>query len=444
MPHVVRFVLAALLVVAVPVVRAASTDSPPDAISLSGDWAVRPDPRAEGLNARWFMRTLDGAFVLPGTLPRHDAVWFQREIDIPESWRGRRVTLHLERARPSTVWVDDSEIESFDSLAAPHVYDLTADAKPGRHRLTLRVDAGKFPLAGLASAPDWNGVLGRLELHVTDPAWMEGIQLDPAPSTNRIRVTVRFGSINRAPIAGTLTLQTDSAPGSGRLIAPRTTQVAVPDGPPDQIEMEINLDPDAPRWEIGAPALHRLTIHFSGLRAGLPVADRRELLFGLRETFATDTVITVNGRPLAYASAETTLPTAAMLALDEDAWRERLSSAAQRGVLLHRFPGWCPPSAAFAAADTLGVALAPGLDLPPLAAAPPPPTSDVRHDARSRYLLAEGERILRHFGHHASFIALEIGGNAVADPRLADHLVSVLRALDGARRSIVRSPTSTP
>ncbi len=108
MVHVVRFILAALLVVAAPVIRAASGESPSDTLALSGDWAVRPDPRAEGLNARWFMRTLDGAFSLPGSVPTRDALWFQREIDIPESWRGRRITLHLERTRPSTVWVDDA------------------------------------------------------------------------------------------------------------------------------------------------------------------------------------------------------------------------------------------------------------------------------------------------------------------------------------------------
>jgi hypothetical protein len=49
--------------------------------------------------------------------------WYQREIDVPENWAGSPLRLKLERVIwESRVWVDDREIGSCDSLAAPHVY----------------------------------------------------------------------------------------------------------------------------------------------------------------------------------------------------------------------------------------------------------------------------------------------------------------------------------
>ena len=51
--------------------------------------------------------------------------WYQREIDIPAGWRGKRVGLTLERTRWQTnVYLDEKEIGSCHSLVAPHEYDL--------------------------------------------------------------------------------------------------------------------------------------------------------------------------------------------------------------------------------------------------------------------------------------------------------------------------------
>src|SRR5690606_6494533 len=68
------------------------------------------------------------------------ASWFQRQVDIPADWAGRRIVLTLERPHwKTTVWLGDRQIGTNDSLSTAHEYDL-GDAQPGKHLLTIRVD----------------------------------------------------------------------------------------------------------------------------------------------------------------------------------------------------------------------------------------------------------------------------------------------------------------
>src|SRR5206468_5656288 len=68
------------------------------------------------------------------------AAWYQRDVSIPSSWKGKRIFLSIERAHWETqVWLDRAAKGTNSSLSAPHFYDLTG-TQPGNHTLTIRVD----------------------------------------------------------------------------------------------------------------------------------------------------------------------------------------------------------------------------------------------------------------------------------------------------------------
>ena len=167
----------------------AVTTAAPDAIPLSGQWHFSLDRSDQGIEDKWYQRDLPNRIQLPGDLqsqgygdkisvdtpwvlslydrlwyeraeyrdytqpgnvkvpflcqpPRHylGVAWYQRTIEIPMAWQGLHVKLFLERTRwESTVWVDDRQIGSNNSLVAPHEYDLGILA-PGSHRLSVRID----------------------------------------------------------------------------------------------------------------------------------------------------------------------------------------------------------------------------------------------------------------------------------------------------------------
>ena len=137
---------------------------------LAGPWQFRRDDQNVGLQQKWYEKLPPAAkgvpaeIRLPGTTdeakaglpntkkPTLDGLyrtnvytgpcWYQRQIEIPAAWKGKRTTLFLERVRRvSQAWLDGRPVgQPQDSLIAPHVHELGIGIAPGRHTLTLRVD----------------------------------------------------------------------------------------------------------------------------------------------------------------------------------------------------------------------------------------------------------------------------------------------------------------
>ena len=124
------------------------------------------------------------------------AAWYQRAIAVPESWRGRRLVLELERPHIETrVWLDDRAVGSNTSLSTPHQYDLGTAVAPGTHRLSIRIDNRLVVDVGVNSHSvtdhtqgNWNGIAGRITLSATPPVWVADLQVFPHVSSRSVTV----------------------------------------------------------------------------------------------------------------------------------------------------------------------------------------------------------------------------------------------------------------
>ena len=94
-------------------------------------------------------------------------------------------------------------------------------------------------------------------------------------------------------------------------------------------------------------------------------------------------------------------PLTGHVAMDLDSWRSYLGDCAAYGLNHVRFHSWCPPEAAFVAADELGIVLQPEL--------PFWGSFDEKDDTLMTFLHKEGENILRWYGHHPSFRMFALG-----------------------------------
>ncbi len=73
------------------------------------------------------------------------AAWYQKDVEIPAGWSGKRIVLFLERCHwESTVFVNDRNAGSQNSLSSPHEYDLTDLLAPGKNRISIRMDSGEI------------------------------------------------------------------------------------------------------------------------------------------------------------------------------------------------------------------------------------------------------------------------------------------------------------
>lgn len=367
----------------------------------------------------WFMREDYKAYTQPGNVkvpflsqpPRHyiGAAWYQRDIEVPTNWQGRRVVLFMERPRwESTVWIDERQVGSNNSLSAPHVYDLGSLAT-GKHRLTVRVDSRLLmPYRADAHsvsdslAGSWNGIVGRIDLTATSPVWIEDAQVFPNVAQKSALIKVQVGNMTGQTGTGTL-----SAAGASATVAW--------DAKGGTAELEVPLGAGAQTWDEFNPTLQRLTLQLKGAQAD----DRRELVFGLREFRAAGSEFLINGRKTILRGTHNggDFPLTGYPPTDVESWRRIIRICKEWGLNHMRFHSWSPPEAAYVAADELGFYI---LSEPGMWNEISPGTP------MERMLYEETERMTKAFGNHPSYMMLSASNEPKGRwqeslPRWAEH-----------------------
>ncbi len=463
-------------------------------LSLKGTWRFQLDREDVGLQQRWQDTRLSGKARLPGALPAQGigdevtvdtkwtggvvdrswftapeyekyrqpgnvkvpfwlqperyyagAAWFQRDIRVPAGWERRRVTLFLERPHWETrVWVDGRAVGSNNALATPHEYDLGC-LSPGEHRLTLRVDNRMIVDVGHDSHSvsdhtqgNWNGIVGRLELRARGAARIDAIEVHPrndgtvrlsmalcntalAPARGKARVSIRERATGQEAGAGEIAFDLPPAAAEGG---------DAPGGSAARVEAVVKLS-TAPRlWSEFSPALYAAEC---ALDCGGPRPDdAASTVFGFREISTRGTQFLLNGTPIFFrGTLECAIfPRTGHPPTEIEEWKRIIRVAKGHGLNHIRFHSWCPPEAAFVAADELGFYY--HVECSSWANST---TSLGDGKPVDRWIYEEADRILRSYGNHPSFL-LMLYGNEPGGPKHAAFLsrwVSHYRERDARR-----------
>jgi beta-galactosidase len=321
--------------------------------------------------------------------------WYQREIDVPATWKGKRVGLKLERTRwQTTVYLDEKEMGSCHSLVAPHEYDLGV-VTPGRHRLSVRIDNRmilpyRFDGHSVSDGEGgtWNGIVGRIELSATSPVWIEDAQVFPNVSDKTARIKVRIGNATGSAGSGTLAVGTTTAPASW-------------DATGGDAMIDVALPHTAVLWSEFTPSLQHLTVKLSGASAD----DHRDVTFGLREIETDGKKILLNGELFYFRATHDGggFPLTGYPATDVETWKRIVTICKTWGLNGIRFHSWCPPEAAFIAGDELGFYFQPECGM----------WNAFDTDNKMLAVLNdETARVLKAYGNHPSLVML----NATNEP----------------------------
>jgi len=414
--------------------------------SLAGTWQFQLDPQDQGRQEKWFQQELPERCKLPGSTdengfgtrnlrkPNYDYLsriveyvgpaWYQREVEIPAAWQGKRITLLLERCHWETrIWVDGRPAGMEDSLCVPHVYDLTGLLPPGKHRLSIRVDNSlKYDMGGAAHSTseqtqtNWNGIVGRIELRATDPVWIDDVQVYPRLDKRSVRVRLTLGNATEKPTAGEVFLSLTSGKGDEPLASRRlpfsitdARKVSASDAR-KVVEADLPLAREMPFWDEFSPAECRLTVSLQAAAGDRTYADRRTTVFGLRKLgVAENKQFTLNGRKMFLrGTLECCIfPLTGYPPTDVESWLRILRIAKSYGLNHLRFHSWCPPEAAFVAADQMGFLFH--------VEAPQWVGNVGRVPDRDRFIEEEVRRILDTYGNHPSFGFFCLGNELSGD-----------------------------
>lgn len=354
-----------------------------DCIELPGSMLTNGKGHDVSLSTRWTGSTYDSSYYYSPQLAAYrnegnlkfpffltpdkyyvGNAWYSKKVHVPNGWEGRPVTLFLERPHIETVlYVNGQEVGHQMSLSTPHQYDVSEYVKYGEDNvIELRIYNGiENVCVGQDSHSvtdqtqgNWNGVIGAIELR-------------SAPVISRVR--------------------------------------AVPDVKGGVVRIEVNeahyelpLNGDTCRWSEFSPILYTRTVDYQGT----PV----EVTFGIRDIRIEERQFYLNDQPIWFRGTleNCCFPETGYPPTDVASWLRVFEKCKEYGLNHVRFHSWCPPEAAFVAADRLGMYLQPE--------GPSWPNHGVRMrsgQAVDRYLMEETKRIIDAYGHHPSFVMFAMG-----------------------------------
>lgn len=322
---------------------------------------------------------------------------YRRTVEVPREWRKRSVFLHLERPHiETTLYVNGEEVGRDSSLSVPHVYDVSSVLRYGaRNEIAIEVYNGiEHVCVGQDSHSvsdqtqgNWNGLAGRLALVSRPRQHISRLQVYPRMEAKAIDVSLCIAGGKGKQV---LTFDIDGH----RYQRPIHLKA---DGP-QQVEFRLPIEGELKSWDEFSPYLYTLTSVLG--------TDTLRTTFGMREIAIKGRQFYLNGRPLWLRGTLDCccFPLTGYPPTDVASWLEIFQRCKEFGLNHIRFHSYCPPEAAFEAADRLGLYLQPE--------GPSWPNHNVKLGegmSIDRYLLEETERMVEAYGNHPSFCFLAAG-----------------------------------
>jgi hypothetical protein len=418
-------------------------------ISISGNWDFQLDPEKKGVEEKWYTKKLAETVILPGTTDenkkgtfldeRRDdrlsrvyywkgAAWYQRKVNIPVNWADKHVVLYLERTKNVQIWFDNTNCGAGESLSAPQVYDLPSAITPGEHTITILVDNSKLPPIAQSHAIDertqtnWNGIIGKMELRATSALWLDDIRAYPDLPGNRVKLEVFIGNATKWGGNANLVIKAFSNNSSKEVVFQAKNYPVAVEGKKTRVQFFYEFGKEsAPLWDEFNPSLIHLELTLETQPGKEWLRDIKSVDFGMRDFKSAKTGFTINGKGTFLRGKHDAciFPLTGHPPMDKTEWLRLFRIAKSYGINHYRFHSWCPPKAAFEAADEIGMYLQP--ELPNKAG-----FGESQHD---NYLRNEGEQIFKAFGNHPSFVMFTLG-NELGGGKAYSDMVSHFRNTD--------------
>jgi hypothetical protein len=455
----VNRILKVLMGIAFIILSIAQTHA--QSISLAGKWRFKIDAKDEGIKGKWYSTVLPEAIQLPGSMAQNlkgdditlktkwtgsiydssyffhprlakyrkadnlkipfwltpakhytGAAWYQKDVEIPANWKGKRMVLSLEYPHSETrVWIDDMEIGTQFTFVVAQNFELPANLKAGKHTITLLIDNRiKAINVGQDSHSltdhtqgNWNGVVGKMELLAGPPVYFEDIQVYPDLKNKSAKVKIQLKANAGQSGTGKITLSAATFNTKNVIeVKPVTAPYQITNGE-GTLEINLPMGDKIATWDEFDPALYRLT---AALVSKDGKKDEKKVQFGMREFKAVGRTFEINGRPVFLRGTVNNceFPLTGYPSMDVAAWIRIFKISKAHGLNHMRFHSWCPPEAAFIAADQTGFYLQ------------PEGPSWANHGSSigdgkpiDQFIYDETNRMTKNYGNYASFCMMAYG-----------------------------------
>lgn len=433
---------------------------PEDKIDLSGIWRFQLDPMGFGKTpgSELYLAKLAETITLPGstdeggkgirTTARYvdrltrkfeycGPAWYQREIDIPAGWKDKEIVLELERCHwETTLYIDGKYIAIDERLSTPNRFVLTPHLTPGVHTLTLCVDNRlKYPMdqwnhgTTEYTQTNWNGIIGKMELTAKNPSYIQRIKAYPDVKNRKVKIDLQLHTAAGDSIGEIRYTLRDP---KGKIVHTSTVAANLK---AQTLSQDLPVGKNMMLWDEFTPNLYELE---TTVKAG-QTQETHTLRFGMRHVEQGKNHIRLNGRNIHLRGTLdcAVFPLTGYPSTRVEDWKRIFDTVKDYGMNHIRFHSWCPPEAAFTAADEVGIYLQAEL---------PMWIKDVgQYPARRDFFEKEMYAILDEYGNHPSFILMCNGNENGGNFDVLEDLVKKAQAYDNRRLySASTARTHTP
>ncbi len=407
-------------------------------IDLKGDWGFRADEEMLGINEHFFSKEPNDTIILPSVTSlaekgrinenREDGfltdkykyegyAWYYKSVDVSAIPEKSRVELFLERTRITKLWVNGSFVGEFDSLCAPHVYDVTDHIIHGKLDICVMVsNVGYATSGGHMTSQDtqtnWNGITGDISLIISDKTGIRNIQAYPDVKNRSVRLVFELDGIGSADV-NVWGVSSDC-----KTVDNKSYRITS-----DSPEIVVDLGDDVSLWSEHTPVTYTLKAAIEGS------SDISTVTFGMRDFSADGMHFKINGEQVFLRGKHDGMifPRTIAAPTTVEEWHRVLSIAKSWGINHYRFHTCCPPDAAFTAADMLGIYMQPELPFWGTVHATDDPDFN---EKEQEFLIEEGKRILKTFGNHPSFVMMSLGNELWGSTERLNSILGEYKTLD--------------
>ncbi|WP_405383061.1 sugar-binding domain-containing protein [Maribacter sp. LLG6340-A2] len=345
--------------------------------NLAGEWSVILEKEIVIADNSGPINKQEGVIQLPGSLaeygygrkttsaskgvltPNYSFIGianYKKTIHIPKTWKKKNVHLFLERVLwQSKVYVDGKLVSTKDALGTPHLHNLGM-LSTGDHTLEIRVNndmlyniGDKGHAYSESTQTIWNGIVGEIKLIPQDPVYIE--QLKTVSNIDDDNLKVILDIVSNKLQKSTIALRIERI-GTNELIIEKEVKYTLNKGS-NKNEVIFDLKGRLKKWSEFDPTVYTLKV----LLTTKKYRDFKETEFGYLEVGHNGTHVTINKNPVFLRGNldNVHFPLTGYPSTSLEEWLGIFKIYKDYGLNHVRFHSWCPPEAAFKAANRVGI-----------------------------------------------------------------------------------------
>lgn len=390
-------------------------------IDLQGQWQFALDTANIGIEQKWYLSDFNDTIHLPGTSDSNQKgfrnrdtttmhlnrvykyqgpAWYRKKVVIPESFKDKHVTLFLERTKSSRIWIDSTLVGTSRLLQSPQTFDVSGNLSPGEHHITVQINNdlkltpyGNVHIYSDDSQTNWNGMIGQLYLEASSKTFISNLQVYPDIDKQKVDITLEIDNQLNFDMLNIELLVEKTVNGKTTSLEPQRYNTANQ----AKIKLEYVIGEACNLWDEYEQAIYHLTALISNGNS----KDAKTVSFGMRKFAAKGTQFSINGRTtfLRGKHEAAVFPLSGFTPMTVDEWVRVYKIAKSYGINHYRFHSYCPPEAAFTAADREGIYIQAEL----------PFWGGLESDSLAQMLKEEGMAMLKAYANHPSFVMFSPG-----------------------------------